>query len=151
MCQAYCFWGSGSVFAPYYGAFFVSEFLGIGSPRLAMLDSGESEIAAYAVYDLSTAKTPSRVLLYNSAFFNGSGTRGNSSITLTGIPFSDVVFVKRLTAANASSLTGVTIGGAGIFDSSCQSTGAQNSEIVDVYGRKLVLSVADSEAVIIFL
>ena len=68
----------------------------------------------------------------------------------TGISFSDAVSVKRLTAANASSLTGVTIGGAGIFDSSCQPTGAQNFETIDVDGRKLALNMADSEAVIIF-
>lgn len=116
-----------------------------------MLDSGDSAIAAYAIFNSPSATTPTRVLLYNSAFFDGSGTRENMSISLTGITGLTNVSVKRLTASNANVQMGVTIGGGGSFAGSCESTGTQSLESILVNGGKAIVSVAESQAVIVFL
>ncbi|KAH8109882.1 hypothetical protein DFH11DRAFT_1810021 [Phellopilus nigrolimitatus] len=149
----YCFWGNSSVFAPYYGAIFVSEFLGTSSStHLVMLDAGSSTIGAYASFPDSSS-APTRVLLYNSVYFAGSGTRSVTNISLSGIDSSlQAVSVKRLSAPNATSLagSGVSIGG-GTFDENCESVGTQTLESVSVNGGEVVVSVQDSEAVIVYL
>ncbi|KAF8076004.1 hypothetical protein FPV67DRAFT_1664317 [Lyophyllum atratum] len=63
-CQ-YCWF---IVEAPYYGAAFVSEFLGTDGQKLVMLDDGTGTLASYAVYN--AAGHPVRLLIYNSAFFD---------------------------------------------------------------------------------
>ncbi|EJD06326.1 uncharacterized protein FOMMEDRAFT_25640 [Fomitiporia mediterranea MF3/22] len=138
---AYCFWGSSSVAAPYYGAYFVSEFLGASSStRLVMLDTGTSAIGVYAVFP-GTSSLPSRILLYNSAYYSGSGSRSTASITLTGLSRnSPSVQTKRLTAPSATSLSGndVTIGESGTFDSTCTPVGTQQKESLQVSGGRVV-------------
>ncbi|KAI5118607.1 hypothetical protein M0805_008038 [Coniferiporia weirii] len=151
---AYCFWGTDSVFAPYYGAVFVSDFLGSSSAtRFVMIDSGSSALGAYAVFSGSST-TPARVLLYNSNYFSGSGTRSTASITLSGLSSNiKVVSVKRLTAPNATSLAGdgVTIGGSGTFNGACAAAGTQTLEVASVSSGKAEVTVNESEAVIVYL
>lgn len=155
--KAYCFWGNGSVFAPYYGAYFLSDFLGseggtTGSgTKLAQLDSGSSSLGAYAIYS-TTTNTPLRVLLYNSAYY-ASGTRSSVFVDLSGFSSSlSNVKVLRLTAPLATSLEAdVTIGGSAKFDSSCSLSGTQTLESASACGGKSTIQVSASEAVIIYL
>lgn len=129
----------------------MNEFLGTGSPRLVMLDEGSSTVAAYAVFNSSGSTSPSRVLLYNSGFFSGSNSRGSTEVVLSGIGSTGTVTAKRLTAPNANSLSGVTIGGNGGFDGSCKVTGVQDVETIALSEGQAIVDVMESEAVIIFL
>ncbi|EPQ57604.1 hypothetical protein GLOTRDRAFT_59073 [Gloeophyllum trabeum ATCC 11539] len=145
-CQ-YCFWGQYTVGAPFYGAAFVSDFLGRDGEKLVMLDDGSGSIGLYAIYNAANA--PTRLLIYNSGYYNGTGTRHS-----TGISATREVRAKRLTAPNATSRVdqgaNVTIGGA-IFDGICQLSGSQITESIEVVGGSLSASVAMSEALIIYL
>ncbi|OCB89325.1 hypothetical protein A7U60_g3526 [Sanghuangporus baumii] len=150
---AYCFWSTSSVAAPYYGAYFVSEFLGPSSPaRLVMLDSGSTSLGVYAVFSGINSAAP-RILLYNSAYYSGSGTRSSANIVLSGLGSNlSSVQAKRFTAPSAPALSGqgVTIGG-GTFDSSCALAGTQATESVRVSQGTASIGVQDSEAVIVYL
>lgn len=151
---AYCFWNTSSINAPYFGAYFVSEFLGSSSAtQLIQLDSGTTDIGAYAVYPGSSS-TPARILLYNSATYSGTGTRPSVAVTLNGLSSSSsVISSKRLTAPSSSSLAsdGVTIGDSGSFTSDCSPSGTQNKESVSVSNGSLTVNVPASEAVIVYL
>ncbi|TFK81382.1 glycoside hydrolase family 79 protein [Polyporus arcularius HHB13444] len=151
---AYCWWGQNNVFSPYYGAVFVSEFLGTDGAKVAALDNGSSAIATYAVYSASNA--PLRLLVLNSNNFDGTGTRASTSVQFTGLTTaSGTKRAKRLTAPNATSRTdqgaAVTIGGGGTFSSTCVQQGTQNFESVAVSGNALTVSVLASEALIVYL
>lgn len=153
-CQAYCWWGTNNVYSPYYGAVFVSDFLGTDGVKLAALDTGSSAIATYAVY--SSSNVPLRLLVVNSNHFNGTGTRASTSVQLSGLATSSgTKQAKRLTAPNAESRTdqgaAVTIGGNGTFSSSCAPLGTQRTESVAVSGNALAVSVLASEALIVYL
>jgi len=82
-----------------------------------MLDDGEGLVASYVVYN--SANTPVRLLVYNSNYYDGTGTRSSTSVTFSGggIPSSGTKTAKRLTAPNATSRVDmgarVTIGGDG--------------------------------------
>ncbi|KAI0674810.1 hypothetical protein C8Q78DRAFT_965262 [Trametes maxima] len=151
---AYCWWGQNAVYSPYYGAVFVSEFLGTDGAKMAMLDNGSSDLAVYAVY--SSSNTPLRLLVLNSEYFDGTGTRGSASVSFTGLSTSSgTKQAKRLTAPNATSRVdqgaAVTIGGSGAFGTNCAKTGNENTEPVAVSGNALTVSVRASEALIVYL
>ncbi|KAI0356333.1 hypothetical protein OH77DRAFT_1423976 [Trametes cingulata] len=151
---AYCWWGQNAVFSPYYGAVFVSEFLGTDGAKIAMLDNGSTAVAVYAVY--SSSNTPLRLLVLNSNYFDGTGTRSSTSVTFTGLSTSSgTKQAKRLTAPNATSRVDqgapVTIGGGGTFGSNCIRAGTEHTESVPVSGNSLTVSVQASEALIVFL
>lgn len=46
---AYCWWTTSSTAAPYYGAAFVSTFLGTDGAKLAMLDDGKSASPSHLI------------------------------------------------------------------------------------------------------
>ncbi|KAJ3487680.1 hypothetical protein NLI96_g3377 [Meripilus lineatus] len=132
---AYCFWGQSSVFTPYYGVAFVSEFLGTNGAKVAMLDDGASAIGVYAVFSSSNA--PVRLLVINTNYFDGSGTRSSTSVALTGlVTSSGTKQVKRMTAPAATSRVdqgaAVTIGGVSSFNSDCSRAGTQSFESVAI-------------------
>lgn len=144
-----------TVGAPYYGVAFVSEFLGKDGQKVIMLDDGTGPVASYAVYN--AAGMPVRLLIYNSNYFDGTGTRSHTSVSFTGgpLPTSGTVSAKRLTAPNATSRVdqgaAVTIGGAGAFSSTCTNTGTQAIETIMVAGGAVAVTVQASEALIVFL
>ncbi|KAK7685216.1 hypothetical protein QCA50_011579 [Cerrena zonata] len=151
---AYCFWGTSSIFTPYYGVAFVSEFFGTDGVRVAMLDDGTSAIGVYAVY--SASNVPVRLLVINSNYFDGTGTRATTSVSLTGLTTStETTKAKRLTAPNATSRSdqgaAVTIGGSTSFTSTCTRSGTQNLEDVSVSGGAATVSLQASEALIVYL
>ncbi|KAM5543120.1 hypothetical protein V8D89_002994 [Ganoderma adspersum] len=149
---AYCWWGTSAVYSPYYGAAFVSEFLGTDGATLAALDGGTSAIATYAVY--SSGGVPLRLLVVNTNYFDGSGTRAATSVAFSGLSGSTKT-AKRLTAPDATARTDegalVTIGGNGTFSSACVGQGTQARESVAVSGGALTVSVLASEALIVYL
>ncbi|KAJ8497180.1 hypothetical protein ONZ51_g677 [Trametes cubensis] len=149
---AYCWWGQNAVYSPYYGAVFVSEFLGTDGTKVAMLDNGTTAVAVYAVY--SASNTPLRLLILNSNYFDGTETRSSTSVTFTGISTtSGTKQAKRLTAPAATSRVdqgaSVTIGGGGTFGTNCARTGTEGTEAVAVSGNALTVTVQASEALIV--
>ncbi|KAJ3535347.1 hypothetical protein NM688_g6992 [Phlebia brevispora] len=132
---AYCFWGESSIFSPYYGAAFVSEFLGRDGAQVAMLDDGTSEIGVYAIY--SASNRPVRLLVVNSNNFDGTGTRSSANVSFTGLATAQrTIQAKRMTAPSATSQVdegaAVTIGGSISFNPDCSRTGVQTLEVVSV-------------------
>ncbi len=142
------------MFTPYYGAAFVSEFLGTDGVKVAMLDDGSSAIGVYATF--SSSNTPVRVLVINTDYFDGNGTRSVANVTLTGlITDSGARKAKRLTAPSATSEIDqgapVTIGGTTAFAADCSISGTQSFESVNVSGHAATVFVRASEALIVYL
>ncbi|CDO72787.1 hypothetical protein BN946_scf184994.g40 [Trametes cinnabarina] len=151
--QAYCWWGNDTVYSPYYGTAFVSEFLGADAASLAMLDNGSTAVAAYVVY--STSNIPIRLLVINTNYFDGTGTRPNTSVTFVGLSTTNgTKQAKRLTAPSALSRVdqgaSVTIGG-GSFAADCLKEGTERTESVAVSERAFTVLVNASEALIVYL
>ncbi|EMD37598.1 glycoside hydrolase family 79 protein [Gelatoporia subvermispora B] len=151
---AYCFWGNGTVFSPYYGAVFVSQFLGTDGTKLAMLDDGEGAIGAYAVF--SASGLPLRVLVTNSNYYDGTGVRTNTTVSLTGLTTTGRPGLLRFTAPDATAQvdqgSAVTIGGGGSFNPvDCTSTGRQVMEVVEIVEGAANVTLRASEAAIIVL
>lgn len=154
LLKQYCWWGQYTVGAPYYGAAFLSEFLGTDGSKLSMLDDGTGAIASYVIY--SAAAQPVRLLVYNSNYYNGTGTRSSASVSFTGGPISsDIINAKRLTAPASTSRVDqgatVTIGGGGTFDHKCTPIGSQTMETVAVSSGAFTVALYASEALIIYL
>ncbi|TFY70569.1 hypothetical protein EVG20_g2440 [Dentipellis fragilis] len=110
-------------------------------------------VATYALY--SSANQPLRVLIYNSAYYSGSGTRSAASVPLSGLSATGSVRALRLTAPSAPARVdqgaAVTIGGGQTFAGDCSKAGAQTMETVAVSGGTATISVKASEALIVFL
>jgi hypothetical protein len=81
----------------------VNTFLGTDGSKLSMLDDGSGAIASYVVYNSSGR--PVRLLVYNSDYYTGSGTRSSASVSFTGggLSSSGSKTATRLTAPNATS------------------------------------------------
>lgn len=150
-CQ-YCFWGRYAMGAPYYGATAAAAFLAGGS-HLTALDAGSGSYAGYATFDPSGA--PLRVLLYNSDYFNGTGTRGSTSFVLTGLTAAGAVRAKRLTAASALSRQdqggNPSWGGQYYANGSCVVGGTETFETANVTGGQVSFSLRASEALVVYL
>ncbi len=120
-----------------------------------MLDDGSGAVAVYAIFD--SAGRPVRLLVYNSNFFDGSGTRSSTVVSFTGgnLPTSGSRTLKRLTAPSAMSRVdqgeAVTIGGGGTFDSTCRNAGTQTRETISISNSGLSVAVRASESVIVYL
>lgn len=119
-----------------------------------MLDDGSTPIGIYAVY--SSENTPIRLLLVNTVYYDGSGTRSSVSVTFANVT-GDLgsAKAKRMTAPNASSRAdagaAVTIGGSASFAPTCTRNGEQNTETVNVNASTLQVTVGASEALIVYL
>lgn len=116
------------------------------------LDPGNTSYATYIIYD--SAKKPLRALLYNSAYYSGTGTRANASFTLSGLPSAGVK-AKRLTAASALSRQDQgsipTFGGQSFTDGTCVVNGVETFESFAVSGGAATFSLAASEALLVYL
>lgn len=149
-CQ-YCFWGRYSMGAPYYGAY-AAVALMAGASHLTALDSGSTNYAAYATF--GSKGLPLRVLLYNSDYYAGSGTRTTQSFTLTGLT-SSTVRAKRLTAVSATSRVDQgsppSFGGQQFGDGSCAISGTETFETTSVSGGQATFSVKATEALLVYL
>ncbi|KII96009.1 glycoside hydrolase family 79 protein [Plicaturopsis crispa FD-325 SS-3] len=143
-CQ-YCWWGASAVYTPYYGAAFVSEFLGTDGAALVMLDDGTGAVGSYVVYD--GAGAPVRLLRH--------GTRASTEVSFSGLGAgSGTLSAKRLTGTGAGARVdegdAVTIGGGG-FDDACSQSGTQVLESVAVSAGTFSVELLASEALIVYL
>ncbi|PYH43001.1 glycosyl hydrolase family 79 C-terminal domain-containing protein [Aspergillus saccharolyticus JOP 1030-1] len=145
----YCWWDA-TVNAPFYGAYAAALALG-GASQVAQLDSGDTRVAAYALYNSSGAAT--RVLLYNSEYYT-SGTRSSVNITLTGLASTGTVSATRLTGDAATTTVGagtITIGGQTFANGTCALQGPQETETTEIENEQATLTVQASEALLVYL
>lgn len=146
----YCWWGRFDTGAPYYGAYTAVAAMAGGS-YLSALDPGTTAYAVYVVYD--STKKPLRVLLYNSDYFDGTGTRSTEVFTLTGLGIGTLKS-KRLTAATSNSRvdqgSNPTFGGQTFANGTCLATGAEVFESTVSEGTAS-FTVAASEALLVYL
>jgi len=147
----YCWWGRYSMGAPYYGAYAATEAMA-GGKYISAVDAGTTSYAVYAVYD--EAKKPIKLVLYNSDFYSGSGTRGSQTFALDGLTGATATG-RRLTAASASTRvdTGgvVSFGGKTFAQGTCVEGGSEVVESVNVVGGKASFTVLASEAMVVYL
>ncbi|KAG4427267.1 hypothetical protein IFR05_017250 [Cadophora sp. M221] len=147
----YCWWGRYSMGAPYYGAYAATTAMA-GGRYIAALDNGTAAGAVYGVYDAD--RRVRKLVLYNSEYFSGSGTRGSQTFVLEGLGGGSVS-VKRLSAASAGTRVDnggvVTFGGKTFAQGTCVEGGSEVVEVVDVVDGKAAFVVAASEAAVLFL
>ncbi|KAI5920317.1 glycoside hydrolase family 79 protein [Camillea tinctor] len=150
-CQ-YCFWGRYSMGAPYYGATAATALLA-GASHLAALDDGSSAYASYVSF--AANGTPLRVLLYNSDYYAGSGTRASQTFQLSGLAATGTVRAKRLVGDSALARVDqggkVTWGGQTYTDGSCKVSGTETYETLTVSGGQVAATLAASEALLVYL
>lgn len=137
--------------APYYGAYAATALLAKAS-FLTALDDGTTNYAAYVSFDSKGA--PLRVLLYNSDYFSGSGSRSSQSFELGGLTGS-AVNAKRLTAESAMSRIDqnglVSFGGQTFTNGDCTMAGAEAVEPLTVTNGKTTVTLKASEALLVYL
>jgi len=139
-------------YAPFYGAYFASAALA-NAGTVAMLDAGNTAMAAYAIYGKDGRLM--RAVLYNSVYFNGTGTRGSAEYTLTGLPANSLglAVARRLTSAAATDKVEMgqvpNFGGVQFDNLSCAKMGTAMHEAVNVVSGSATFSVRDSEALLV--
>jgi hypothetical protein len=147
----YCFFGRYDMGSPYYGAYAATAFLAQGS-YVTALDGGTTDYAAYVTFDSSGL--PLRALLYNSDYYDGSGTRGSTSFTLTGLTAS-TVSAKRLTAASALSRQdeggNPSFGGQYFANGTCVIGGTETYEETTVSSGQATFTLQATEALLVYL
>ncbi|CAK7221815.1 hypothetical protein SBRCBS47491_004657 [Sporothrix bragantina] len=149
-CQ-YCFWGVYDMGAPYYGATVATAALA-GASHIAVLDDGTTNYGGYVTYDASGNAL--RALLYNSDYFDGTGTRSSQTFTLTGLAATSVK-AKRLTAANVLSRVDQgsppTWGGQTYTNGNCVVSGTETFETTTVTSGAATFTLQASEALLVNL
>lgn len=137
--------------APYYGAYAAAALMAGGS-YISALDSGSTAFAVYIVYNSN--KTPIKALLYNSNYFDSTGSRSSESFLLTGLTGS-IVQAKRLTATSALSRVdqgqNPSFGGQYFQNVTCSVGGTETFESTSVSGGQATFSVKASEALLVYL
>ncbi|KAJ5475373.1 hypothetical protein N7539_008439 [Penicillium diatomitis] len=145
-------WSEAHINAPYYGGYFAALALA-GGDHIIELDSGNSSHAQYVIYSHGC---PIKAILVNTDYFSGSGVRSCSKITLNGLSAGSQVRTLRMTAASSDVTTndpGIypTIGGQHFSNVDCSSVGDLKYERGAVRGGQVTLTVAASEALLVYL
>lgn len=147
----YSFWDRKNVNAPFYGAYVAAATMAGGS-YVAPLDSGETNYGGYVVFDGDGRAT--RVLLVNSDFWTGNGTRGDENFVVSGLA-GRKVGARRFTAASAMARVDEgqvpTFGGQWFGNGDCAVVGKKAVEETEVVKGMAEFSVAASEALLIEL
>ncbi len=147
----YCWWGRYSMGAPYYGAYTATAAMA-GGKFISALDSGSSSLAVYVVFDAE--RKPLKAVLYNSDYYSGTGTRGNSTFVLGGLK-EGIVRGKRLSAASAGARSDqgsgadVTFGGQVFGAGTCVVSGEEKVESTGVVSGQASFVVQASEALVV--
>ncbi len=97
---------------------------------------------------------PLRVLLYNSDYYAGTGTRPSQSFELGGLKATSVR-AKRLTAASAMTRQDqggtISFGGQSFDDGTCIAGGAETFETVGVSNGSAAFNLMATEALLVYL
>ncbi|KAH7161780.1 hypothetical protein EDB81DRAFT_854074 [Dactylonectria macrodidyma] len=148
-------WLSDQVNAPFYGGYFGALATSGGDYILAS-DNGADPYAQYVIYK---GKKPIKVVLINTDYYSGNGTRSATAFTLKGLRSGRV---KALRMTGPSSETTIphlqvdpllepSIGGRYFSNVDCSLQGRKRLEQFEVHNGHLTVSLKASEAVIIYL
>ena len=121
---------------------------------ITALDNGSSLYAGYAIYNAE--RELSRLVLYNSVYYTGNGTRPVHDFHVEGLEgCGGVAGVRRLTAQSTLSRQdeggNPTFAGQSFANATCKVFGPEVVERVKVVDGKAGFRVAASEAVIVDL
>lgn len=137
--------------APYYGAHFATMALA-GASQIAPLDDGTTNYAGYAIYSGSQI---TKILLYNSDYYAGTGVRSSKVFAINGLSACSLITAKRLTAASAISRQdqgqNPTVGGQTFANGTCVMQGTPIVETATVSGGTALFTLAASEALLIYM
>jgi len=135
--------------APYYGAYLATLALA-GADQIAPLDTFSDTYGAWAIY---SGDQVVKVLLYNSDYYS-SGTRPSQTFSLAGLDGSSIQ-ATRLTAPFSTSRQdrgqNPTVGGQTFVNGTCEIQGTSTKETVVVSGGRADLTVAASEALLLYV
>ncbi|ESZ94832.1 glycoside hydrolase family 79 protein [Sclerotinia borealis F-4128] len=148
----YCWWGRYDAGAPYYGAWLAAAAFA-GSSYIQQVDSGNTNYGIYVLYNSN--KVPSKAVLINSDYFNGTGTRGSETFVLRGLTAGKATKAKRLTAGGALSRvdqgSNPSFGGQIVANGTCVIGGKETFESGTVGSAGTAsFTVAASEALLIY-
>ncbi|KAJ4210747.1 hypothetical protein NW759_013051 [Fusarium solani] len=146
----YVWWDLVGVKAPYYGALLATEAMA-GGDRIAALDNGTTNYAAYAIYSKGTPKS---MVLINTDIYTGDGERQTKEFAISGLT-KNSLFAKRLTAQSALARQEhgdlPTFGGQFISDTTCKLEGLARKEEVKVRSGTASFVLSASEALLVQL
>ncbi|SPO00782.1 uncharacterized protein DNG_03530 [Cephalotrichum gorgonifer] len=150
-------WSSSQVELPFYGSYMAALALHDGD-HIVATDPGTGPYAQYVIYRCGK---PLKAILINTDYYSGTGERGETTFTLTGLKKGlPALKALRMTApsseVNASSASSdpaqaATIGGQVFDNENCNLVGEQDLEQVKVVGGRATFVVAASEALLVYL
>lgn len=145
----YRWWSPGVVNSPYYGGY-VATLAMAGASFIQPLDAGNSTYGGYVTF--SARGKPMRIVLINSDYYDGHGSRLIHDFELRGLGCGSVS-ATRLTATSAMSRQDYgdapTFGGSVISNSTCKPKGYLHKEHTFVSEGKASFQLAASEALLI--
>ncbi|KAH8763756.1 hypothetical protein F5883DRAFT_605465 [Diaporthe sp. PMI_573] len=77
----YVWFNQAGVLSPFYGGYLAADALA-GGAKIGSLDDGTTNYTGYVIYNL--ASDANKVILINTGFYDGSGTRPTQEFTLQG-------------------------------------------------------------------
>ncbi|KAM0340126.1 hypothetical protein ACHAPU_010618 [Fusarium lateritium] len=148
-------WSDNQVNAPFYGGYMAALAVN-GRDQIVALDEGGDSYTQYVIYK---GGKPTKVLLINTDYYSGIGRRSSKGFTLASLSGSKLKTI-RMTAPSSETTTSqaqqkplreVTIGGQYFANSDCSVRGERVFEHAAVLKGKATLSVAASEALLVYL
>ncbi|CAI7580895.1 unnamed protein product [Penicillium viridicatum] len=148
-------WSSDSVNAPFYGAYFAALAVEGGDSILAS-DNGTDSFAQYVVYK---KENPFKVVLVNTEYYSGTGSRSATKFTLTGLENGPVQTLRLTGPSSETSVSRLqsdpslepSIGGQYFSNDNCSLRGHKKFEKFTVQDYQLTITLSASEALIIYL
>ncbi|KAJ5374238.1 hypothetical protein N7517_006244 [Penicillium concentricum] len=148
-------WWSDRVNAPFYGGYFAALAVE-GGDSISASDDGTDSYAQYVVYKKGK---PIKVILVNTDYYSGSGSRPTTKFTMTGLKNGHVEAL-RMTGPSSESLVPrlqtdpslePSIGGQYFSNNNCSLRGHKRPEKFTIQKHQLTISLAASEALIVYL
>ncbi|KGO50014.1 Glycoside hydrolase, superfamily [Penicillium expansum] len=142
-------WWSDRVNAPFYGGYFAALAIE-GGDSISASDDGNDSYAQYVVYKKGK---PFKVILVNTNYYSGNGSRSVTNFTMTGLK-NGYVEALRMTGPSSETLVPrlqtdpslePSIGGQYFSNDDCSLRGAQNFEEFTVEKHRLTISLTASE------
>ncbi|KAI8710732.1 Glyco-hydro-79C domain-containing protein [Fusarium sp. LHS14.1] len=147
-------WHLDKVEAPFYGGYFSALAIS-GGDKIIESDHGDDSFSQYVVYRNGH---PYKAVLINTEYYSGTGNRTSATFELTGLP-SSVAKALRMTASSSETTVETiqsaagqpVIGGQYFSNKNCKLLGKRRFESVKVFGGKARITLAASEAVLLYL
>lgn len=147
----YVWWTEEGVRSPYYGGYVAAEAVA-GATCVVPLDMGNDEFAGYAVFDGGCEVK--RVVLVNTEFYSGNGTRGVEEFILQGVE-RRAFTARRVTAESALSRQdegeNPKFGGQSFSNETCGLVGQPLVEAGEIKDESVRFMLRASEALVVEL